>query len=909
MVVHVNESADTMLDRTESDWHDLVVDYRQQISQTKTQLGQLTLMAEKEAVIEKLDAMRQALNNAELQLEKFEPILKANPQRFVIFPIIFDNIWAEYKKAMGSFWTAEEIILTDDIEQWAQKSKSNGNDAKLTLSDNDRFFIKHILAFFASADGIVNENLASRFYSEVQIAEARCFISGTKISMANGTSLPIENVKVGDKILGWNSVDNCVVPSKVTCTKHHVNKKSCLKLTLEDGRTITSTPDHRYLTSDGTFIEAQKLIANSSRVSVTCDFALATPPMSVDNNWSLSLGKFGNLDTVNTLDKTLAFARLTGFILTDGSCAANKQGDPTLRCYVATNIGKEMMLDDIELLCGKRPKVGMNVYSINIPEEFGRAIYNTDPIAFAIGNRIDKPYCLPTFITSTTCPLVVVREFLGGLFGGDGNTTGLCGTQDKLKFINVGFSSSKTEKHVPSLQVGFNIIIDLLKKFDIDSHIVSLKTNRQGTKQLILECNGGSNSIKFAKEIGFRYDPHKMVKLAIGATYYRMRDSCGEFYKDVILTAHDIREKTGGRLWKTARLAAIDEVRIRRKQIGSDDQCLPSINAITSKKALTSNRGIFMGAHSDIEEWTKSIDAHQLLRDPDDIKGSYYSIKPTDKGLPIIQLKVMHIDVAGDHETYDLSVEDPINSFVAEGAVVHNCFYGFQIMMENIHGEVYSLLIDSLIKDEDEKTKLFESVKNFPAIKKLADWAMKWMHSDLPFNQRLIAFACVEGILFSGPFCAIFWLKKRGLLPGLTFSNELISRDENLHMLFACLLNSLLEHPATHEVITEIVTSAVELQKEFIIESLPCNLIGMNAVEMSKYIEYVGDHLLVLLGCDKFYGTPNPFEWMDLISANNKTNFFEKKVGEYNKAKFNKANLKAGNKTAQTTAITLLEDF
>ncbi len=410
MVVHINESADATLDRTETEWYDLVVGYRQQISTTKDQLGQLTLLAETEPVIEKLMALRQSLNTAELGLEKFEPILKENPQRFVIFPILFDSVWAEYKKAMGSFWTAEEIILTEDIKQWQKETKPTSNDTKLTLSDNDRFFIKHILAFFASADGIVNENLASRFYSEVQLSEARCF-------------------------------------------------------------------------------------------------------------------------------------------------------------------------------------------------------------------------------------------------------------------------------------------------------------------------------------------------------------------------------------------------------------------------------------------------------------------------------------------------------------------YGFQIMMENIHGEVYSLLIDSLVKDVEEKKQLFESVKNFPAIKKLADWAMKWMHSDLPFNQRLIAFACVEGILFSGPFCAIFWLKKRGLLPGVTFSNELISRDENLHMLFACLLNSLLKYPATHEVMAEIVTSAVELQKEFISESLPCNLIGMNAVEMSKYIEYVGDHLLVLLGADKFYNTVNPFEWMDLISANIKTNFFEKKVGEYNRAAFNKDSLKTGNKTAQTAAITLLDDF
>lgn len=410
MVVQIDEKSGAQIERTELDWYELVMGQRKQIQETKTQLGNLTLMAEHESLAEKLNTLRKSLNSAELELEKFEPILKENPQRFVIFPIMYKKVWAEYKKAMASFWTAEEIVLTDDIEQWRQKPKTNGNESKLSLSDNDRFFIKHILAFFASADGIVNENLAQRFYSEVQLPEARCF-------------------------------------------------------------------------------------------------------------------------------------------------------------------------------------------------------------------------------------------------------------------------------------------------------------------------------------------------------------------------------------------------------------------------------------------------------------------------------------------------------------------YGFQIMMENIHGEVYSLLIDSLVEDENEKTQLLESIKHFPAIKKLADWAMKWLNSDRPFNQRLIAFACVEGILFSGPFCAIFWLKKRGLLPGLTFSNELISRDENLHMIFACLLNSMLVHPATDEMISEIISSAVELQKEFINESLPCNLIGMNAVEMSKYIEYVGDHLAFLMGSHSIYGTGNPFEWMDLISAQNKTNFFEKKVGEYNKAKFNQDVLQTDKKIEKNTSITLLDDF
>lgn len=233
-------------------------------------------------------------------------------------------------------------------------------------------------------------------------------------------------------------------------------------------------------------------------------------------------------------------------------------------------------------------------------------------------------------------------------------------------------------------------------------------------------------------------------------------------------------------------------------------------------------------------------------------------------------------------------------------------FYGFQIAIENIHGEVYSLLIDTLITDQLEKQKLFQATQHFPAIKKLADWALRWLHKDRPFNQRLIAFACIEGILFSGPFCSIFWLKKRGLLPGLTFSNELISRDENLHMEFACYLNSTLKYKAEPETITEIVVEAVAHEKEFINESLPCNLIGMNASEMSKYIEYVADRLLIKLGVKPHWETSNPFEWMDLISLPNKTNFFEKRVGEYNRAQFNNS---SANGVKVSEGIEIMDEF
>ena len=211
-------------------------------------------------------------------------------------------------------------------------------------------------------------------------------------------------------------------------------------------------------------------------------------------------------------------------------------------------------------------------------------------------------------------------------------------------------------------------------------------------------------------------------------------------------------------------------------------------------------------------------------------------------------------------------------------------FYGFQIMMENIHSEMYSLLIDTLVDNDSEKDELFNALERFPAIKKKADWAFRWIESE-SFAERLIAFAAVEGIFFSGAFCSIFWMKKRGLLPGLATSNEFISRDEGLHRDFACHLhNNNLVNKVPQERIMQILSEALEIEREFITESLPVNLIGMNSKLMSEYLEFVTDHLLETLNCPKVYNTANPFDFMDIISLEGKTNFFEKRVSEYKKA-------------------------
>lgn len=228
------------------------------------------------------------------------------------------------------------------------------------------------------------------------------------------------------------------------------------------------------------------------------------------------------------------------------------------------------------------------------------------------------------------------------------------------------------------------------------------------------------------------------------------------------------------------------------------------------------------------------------------------------------------------------------------------CFYGFQIMMENIHSETYALLIDNYIKDPKEKQRLFHAIDTVPAVKKKAEWALRWIDKG-NFAERLVAFAAVEGIFFSGSFCSIFWMKKRGLMPGLTFSNELISRDEGLHCEFACLLYSMLSTQLSKDAVFEIIADAVEIEKEFVTDALPVGLIGMNAKLMQQYIEFVADRWLAELGYPKMFNATNPFDFMEMISLQGKTNFFEKRVGDYQKSGV------MGTKESQ--AFSLEEDF
>lgn len=290
---------------------------------------------------------------------------------------------------------------------------------------------------------------------------------------------------------------------------------------------------------------------------------------------------------------------------------------------------------------------------------------------------------------------------------------------------------------------------------------------------------------------------------------------------------------------------------------------------------------LFPIAHDDIWQFYKKSEASFWTAEEIDLSQDLSDWKKLNDGERHFISHVLAFFAASD----GIVNENLAVNFLSEVQYAEaKCFYGFQIMMENIHSETYSLLIDTYINDPKEKDRLLNAIETIDCVKKKAEWALKWIESD-NFTERLIAFAAVEGIFFSGSFCSIFWLKKRGLMPGLSFSNELISRDEGLHCDFACLLyNEHIKNKLSEAKIKEIILNAVEIEKEFVTEALPVSLIGMNADLMCQYIEFVADRLLVALGCKKHYDSKNPFDFMELISLQGKTNFFEKRVAEYQKS-------------------------
>ncbi len=345
-----------------------------------------------------------------------------------------------------------------------------------------------------------------------------------------------------------------------------------------------------------------------------------------------------------------------------------------------------------------------------------------------------------------------------------------------------------------------------------------------------------------------------------------------------------------------------------RPEVVSLSQAVPAatIMNVNEEPILKENKDrfvIFPIKHDDIWQFYKKSEASFWTAEEIDLQQdlSDWQNKLNDNERHFIK-HVLAFFAASD----GIVNENLAENFVAEVQYPEaKFFYGFQIMMENIHSETYSLLIDTYIKDPAEKDGLFHALDTLDCVQKKAQWALRWI-SNASFTERLIAFAAVEGIFFSGSFCSIFWLKKRGLMPGLSFSNELISRDEGMHCDFAChIYNKHIVNKLPQQRIIEIISNAVEIEKEFVTDALPVRLIGMNADLMNQYIEFVADRLLVELGCPRIYNASNPFDFMEMISLQGKTNFFEKRVGEYQKAAV--ANRKTGGDTADTFSTD--EDF
>ncbi len=308
------------------------------------------------------------------------------------------------------------------------------------------------------------------------------------------------------------------------------------------------------------------------------------------------------------------------------------------------------------------------------------------------------------------------------------------------------------------------------------------------------------------------------------------------------------------------------------------------MSATTNEPILQEDKNrfvIFPIQHDDIWEYYKKAEASFWTAEEIDLSQDLKDWETLNPGEKHFVSHILAFFAASD----GIVNENLAENFVSEVQYAEaKFFYGFQIMMENIHSETYSLLIDTYIKDSAERDHLFNALETVDCVKKKGEWALKWIESD-SFVERLLAFAAVEGIFFSGSFCSLFWLKKRGLMPGLTFSNELISRDEGLHCDFAChLYNEHIVNKIPQERIYEIILDAVEIEKEFVTDALPVDLIGMNSKLMGEYIEFVADRLLSSLGCPKHYNTSNPFDFMEMISLQGKTNFFEKRVAEYQKA-------------------------
>jgi ribonucleoside-diphosphate reductase subunit M2 len=635
-----------------------------------------------------------------------EPLLAPDDNRFVMFPIKYNDIWDMYKKQVDCFWRAEEIDLTKDLNHWD------------SLSSDERYFISMILAFFAASDGIVLENLATRFMNDVQVSEARAFY-GFQIAMENIHCVTGETKILTDdgyymikdlenkNVNVWNGEEFSSVNVKYT------GDQEIYKVTLTNGMELDCSPGHKWLIQKGNPKHPERCLCEEVE---TTDLRIG----DIIERYITPLVDFKDKEEFLN-------PYMHGFFCGDGSYCNNY---PIIYLYDK----KKDLLSNFK---------------------YDSYTENSKRISFYITKYINKEkYVVPI----NYCINVRLR-WLEGLVDADG-----C--------VNLNSNNDSTSIQLSSINFKFLQDVQLLlTTLGIQTNI---RLNHMAEKRLMPKNDGTGD-----------YD-------------YYMCKNCYVLY----ITGKSINK-------------LID--------IGFSPKRLNIIYC---------------------ERLNNTINVSE-------------------------RLKICSIEKISENDSTYCFNEPKKHRGIFNGILT-------------CQSESYSLLIETYIKDKVEKNKLFNAIEHFPCIKKKSEWAQKWIHDNRSsFATRLVAFACVEGIFFSGAFCSIYWLKKRGLMPGLTFSNELISRDEALHCEFAILLYSKLLKKIDKARIHEIIKEAVEIETEFICEALPCRLIGMNSVLMTQYIQFVADRLCVQLGYKKIYGVANCFDWMESISLESKTNFFEKRNDSY----------------------------
>lgn len=629
---------------------------------------------------------------------KTEPLLEPDDNRFVMFPIKYDDIWEMYKKQIDCFWRTEEIDLTKDMTHWE------------SLNADEKYFISMILAFFAASDGIVLENLATRFMKDVQISEARAFY-GFQIAMENIHCVTGETKILTDKgyymikdlenqfVNVWNGNEFSNVQIKYT------GNQEIYRVTLSNGMELDCSPGHKWLLqSESDTVEIKT--ENLNKENIIADY-------------NIPVIEFLNNDEMKN-------PYTHGFFCEYGFYSNNNNNDEPM-----IKINKDYDEHIISEL---------KYYSLQV---------NNDYILLNIKGCIDKN----KFYVPMNHSIHTRLRWLEGVVDSCGFIHGTS-NWDHNNFV----FKNKYEKP-PILIHIVSQNLDFLKDIQLLLTTLGISSDMDGKDILVIN----RNNLKLLMSLGFQ--PKKSIFLP------------GQLY-DLVYRYNSDKE-------------GFSKIKIKDVKKISDDEKTYCFNEPLK------HRGIFNG--------------------------------------------------------------------------ILTC-----------QSETYSVLIETYIKNKQLKNQYFNAISHYPCIQKKAKWAQKWIHDkNSDFATRLVGFACVEGIFFSGAFCSIFWLKKRGLMPGLTFSNELISRDEALHCEFAILLYSKLNEKLETDKIHEIIKEAVEIETEFICEALPCRLIGMNADMMTQYIKFVADRLSLQLGYPKIYNASNCFPWMELISLESKTNFFEKRNDSY----------------------------